>query len=68
MGRRLSVRTGLVLLALVCAGLCTGLSARDGRQLAYGPAASVGMDQAALDRGVELFRQAIARDELRGAC
>jgi len=67
MTRRVSVRTGLVLLALVCACLWTGLSAQGARQLAYGPAASVAMDQAALDRGVELFRQAIARDDLRGA-
>jgi CubicO group peptidase (beta-lactamase class C family) len=67
MARRLGVRTGLVLLALVCAGLCTGLVAQGARQLSYGPAASVGMDQAALDTGVELFRQAVARDELRGA-
>jgi CubicO group peptidase (beta-lactamase class C family) len=67
MAPRLGVRTGLVLLALVCAGLCTGLSAQGARRLADGPAASAAMDQAALDKGVELFRQAIARDELRGA-
>ncbi len=67
MRRRVSVRTGLVLLALLCAGLCTGLMAQGARRLADGPAASAGMDQAALDKGVELFRQAIARDELRGA-
>lgn len=37
------------------------------RALKYGPAASSGVDQAALDRGVDLIRKAIDRDELRGA-
>jgi len=43
------------------------LSAQGARALQYGTAASVGLDQAALDRGVDLFKQAVARDELRGA-
>ncbi len=63
--RHRSVRFGLSLLVACAAGLT--LSARTARLLEYGPAASVGMDQAALDKGVALFRQAVDRDELRGA-
>ncbi len=43
------------------------LSAQKPRLLQYGPASSVGMDQAALDQSVSLFREAAARDEIRGA-
>jgi len=62
--RRRSLRLGLALLVASAATLT--LSARATRLLEYGPASSVGMDQAALDRGVDLFRQAVDRDELRG--
>jgi len=62
--RRRSVRFGLALLVAVSASLT--LSAQKMRVLEYGPASSVGMDQAALDKGIDLFRQAVERDELRG--
>lgn len=63
--RRRSLRLGLALLVAVSAVLT--LSAQKTPILQYGPASSVGMDQAALDKGVDLFRQAVERDELRGA-
>jgi len=56
----------LVLTLLVAAAAGFTLSARTSRLLEYGPASSVGMDQAALDKGVDLFRAAVERDELRG--
>ena len=62
--RRRSLGLGLALLVAAAATLT--LSARTARLLEYGPASSVGLDQAALDEGVGLFRQAVDRDELRG--
>ena len=62
--RRRSLRFVFALLVACAAGLT--LSARTARLLEYGPASSVGMDQAALDKGVDRFRQAVERDELRG--
>ena len=35
--------------------------------LTYGPAASAGMDAALLDRAAQLYRDAVERDELKGA-
>ena len=35
--------------------------------LSYGPAASVGMDAALLDQAVQMYREAVERDELKGA-
>jgi len=61
--RRLSP---LVLTLLVAAAAGLTLTAEKARLLEYGPASSVGMDQAALEKGVDLFRQAVDRDELRG--
>lgn len=58
---------GCVAVALVGVTASRPLAADTGRTLRYGTAASVGMDQAALARGVELFRRAVERDELRGA-
>ena len=51
----------------VGAGFSRPASADATRTLKYGSPASAGIDPAALDRGVDLFRQAIDRDELRGA-
>ncbi|MEW5982281.1 MAG: serine hydrolase domain-containing protein [Acidobacteriota bacterium] len=63
--RRLALRTAIALLVALSAGLT--LSAQTPPVLKYGPASSVGMDQAVLDQAVDLFRQAVARDEIRGA-
>jgi CubicO group peptidase (beta-lactamase class C family) len=41
-------------------------AAQPARTLREGPASAVGMDHAALERGVDLFRRAVERDELRG--
>ena len=41
--------------------------AQDATTLAYGSAASVGMDAAVLEQAVQLYRDAVARDELKGA-
>jgi len=64
MVRRRFPRLVLALLVAAAAGLT--LSAQTPRLLEYGSASSVGIDQAALDKGVDLFRQAVERDELRG--
>ncbi len=58
----------LVLVVLVALVAVSGrLLAREAAPtLRYGSPASVGMDAAALARGVELFRRAVERDELRG--
>ena len=64
MNRPLALRAvGLLLVAAT--GLT--LSAQTPRVLDYGPAPSVGMNQTALNEAVDLFRQAVARDEIRGA-
>ena len=54
----------LVLVLLAFVGL--SVSAQAPRTLRYGTAASVGIDQPALDLAVKPFRDAVARDELRG--
>ncbi len=41
--------------------------AQQATTLSYGPAASVGMDAALLDQAVQLYRDAVERDELKGA-
>ncbi len=65
MNRRVVVVVArLVVVAVLLAG--PPVAADTARTLRYGPPASVGMDQAALERGVELFRRAVERDELRG--
>jgi CubicO group peptidase (beta-lactamase class C family) len=55
------------LVAVLLCVLVTAPAAQAPRVLQPGPATAVGIDQAALDRGVALFRQAVERDELRGA-
>jgi CubicO group peptidase (beta-lactamase class C family) len=65
------VRTRQSRLVLVASSLVAALvlsvHARPAaRALSYGSPASVGMDAAALARGVALFRDAVARDVLRG--
>ena len=41
--------------------------AQQATTLSYGSAASVGMDAALLDEAVQLYRDAVERDELKGA-
>ena len=41
--------------------------AQDATTLSYGSAASVGMDAAVLEQAMQLYRDAVARDELKGA-
>ena len=64
MTRRSRTTFGLVLVLLAVVGLT--VSAQAPRTLQYGTAASVGMDPQGLSRAVDLFRGAVARDEIRG--
>lgn len=64
MRRRTDSRLAFVLVLLAAGGLT--VSAQAPRTLQPGPAASVGMDHQALNQAVDLFRQAVARDEIRG--
>ena len=63
-GHRLRYVSAFVLAALLAA---SPTRARQSRVLEYGTPASVGMDQAKLGEGVDLYRNAVARDDLRGA-
>jgi len=56
--------------AALAALILTGahpLPAQEPQQLSQGTAASVGMDAAKLEQGVRLFRDAVERDDIRGA-
>jgi CubicO group peptidase (beta-lactamase class C family) len=64
MTRRSRTAFGLVPVLLAAAGLI--LSAQAPRTLRYGTAASVSIDQTALDLAVKPFRDAVSRDEIRG--
>lgn len=65
-GSRTSPVKAALLVAVAVAAAVT-VSARSTPALRPGPASSAGMDQAALDQGLDLFRQAVDRDEIRGA-
>jgi len=55
--------------AIACAFVLWAIpgSAQDAVTLSHGSAASVGMDAGLLDDAVQLYRDAVARDELKGA-
>jgi len=61
------MRPKRVLSSLILVAALALVAIADAPVLRPGSAASVGMDQASLDRGVALFREAIEKDELRGA-
>ena len=66
---KLSLRH-LASVAVVFWSLSLGVApavAQHATTLAYGSAASVGMDAAVLEQAMQLYRDAVARDELKGA-
>ena len=67
MARRLGMRTVFVLLALVCAGLYFLPGVATGGGWPTGPRRRPAWTRRRSTRSVELDRQAVARDELRGA-